>query len=62
MRVFYTAQYYADIGPGHIFPIRKFELVFLEITRGAGNVRRIEPPVGTRVSDALREVVFRVLR
>ncbi len=27
MRVFYTARYYADIGPGHIFPIRKFELV-----------------------------------
>ena len=27
MRVFYTHRYYADIGEGHIFPIRKFELV-----------------------------------
>ncbi len=27
MRVFYTPRYYADIGSGHIFPIRKFELV-----------------------------------
>jgi acetoin utilization deacetylase AcuC-like enzyme len=27
MRVFYSPRYYADIGPDHIFPIRKFELV-----------------------------------
>ncbi|MFN2513511.1 MAG: histone deacetylase [Pyrinomonadaceae bacterium] len=27
MRVFYTPRYYADIGDGHVFPIRKFELV-----------------------------------
>jgi len=27
MRVFYTPRYYADIGSGHIFPIRKFQLV-----------------------------------
>src|SRR5262245_19184652 len=27
MRIFYTPRYYADIGSGHIFPIRKFELV-----------------------------------
>jgi acetoin utilization deacetylase AcuC-like enzyme len=27
MQVFYTHRYYADIGPGHVFPIRKFELV-----------------------------------
>ena len=27
MRVFYTPRYYADIGHGHIFPIRKFEMV-----------------------------------
>jgi acetoin utilization deacetylase AcuC-like enzyme len=27
MRVFYTPRYYADIGAGHVFPIRKFELV-----------------------------------
>jgi len=27
VQVFYTPRYYADIGQGHIFPIRKFELV-----------------------------------
>ena len=27
MQVFYTPRYYADIGNGHVFPIRKFELV-----------------------------------
>jgi acetoin utilization deacetylase AcuC-like enzyme len=27
MQVFYTSRYYADIGAGHVFPIRKFELV-----------------------------------
>ncbi len=27
MRVFYTPRYYTDIGEGHIFPIRKFEMV-----------------------------------
>ena len=27
MRVFYTPRYYADIGEGHVFPIRKFEFV-----------------------------------
>jgi acetoin utilization deacetylase AcuC-like enzyme len=27
MRVFYTPYYYADIGDGHVFPIRKFEHV-----------------------------------
>lgn len=27
MQVFYTPRYYANIGQGHVFPIRKFELV-----------------------------------
>jgi acetoin utilization deacetylase AcuC-like enzyme len=27
MKVFYSPRYYADIGQGHTFPIRKFELV-----------------------------------
>ncbi|HZI18896.1 MAG TPA: histone deacetylase [Pyrinomonadaceae bacterium] len=27
MRVWYSPRYYADIGEGHVFPIRKFELV-----------------------------------
>ena len=27
MKVYYSPNYYADIGDGHVFPIRKFELV-----------------------------------
>lgn len=27
MKIFYTPRYYAEIGAGHVFPIRKFELV-----------------------------------
>src|SRR5918992_2376216 len=27
MLVFFSPRYYADIGEGHVFPIRKFELV-----------------------------------
>jgi acetoin utilization deacetylase AcuC-like enzyme len=27
MQVFYTPRYYAEIGDGHVFPIRKFQLV-----------------------------------
>ncbi|HKP72746.1 MAG TPA: histone deacetylase [Pyrinomonadaceae bacterium] len=27
VKTFYTPRYYADIGEGHVFPIRKFELV-----------------------------------
>jgi hypothetical protein len=27
MRVSYTPRYYANIGEGHVFPIRRFELV-----------------------------------
>src|ERR687883_1531730 len=27
MKVCYTPRYYADIGEGHVFPIRKFEMV-----------------------------------
>ena len=33
MRVFYTSNYYADIGDIHIFPIRKFELVRDQLLR-----------------------------
>ena len=44
MQVFYTPRYYADIGQGHVFPIRKFELVrdqlLAEGTLHAGEIRR----------------------
>lgn len=33
MRVSYTSRYYADIGEGHVFPIRKFELVRDQLLR-----------------------------
>jgi acetoin utilization deacetylase AcuC-like enzyme len=35
MRVSYTPRYYADIGEGHVFPIRKFELVRDRLLREA---------------------------
>ena len=46
VRVFYTPRYYADIGEGHIFPIRKFELVRDRLWR-EGTLRPeqiVEPP------------------
>ncbi|MFN2454539.1 MAG: histone deacetylase [Pyrinomonadaceae bacterium] len=48
MRVFYTPRYYADIGEGHVFPIRKFELVRDRLLR-EGTLQLaelIEPPPG----------------
>lgn len=41
MQVFYTPRYYADIGNGHIFPIRKFELVRDRLL-GEGTLHRSE--------------------
>lgn len=49
MRVFYSPRYYADIGAGHIFPIRKFELV-RELLLAEGTLRPedlIEPQPAT---------------
>lgn len=49
MQVFYTPRYYADIGNGHIFPIRKFELVRDRLL-GEGALHRselIEPQPAT---------------
>jgi acetoin utilization deacetylase AcuC-like enzyme len=49
MRVFYTPRYYANIGDGHVFPIRKFELVrdrlLHEGTLDAAEI--VEPPPAT---------------
>ncbi len=33
MKIWYTSRYYADIGEGHVFPIRKFELVRDQLLR-----------------------------
>jgi hypothetical protein len=47
MRVFYTPRYYADIGAGHVFPIRKFELLrdrlLAEGTLQSENLSETEP-------------------
>jgi acetoin utilization deacetylase AcuC-like enzyme len=40
-RVYYSPNYYADIGDGHVFPIRKFELV-KNILLSEGTLRSIE--------------------
>ncbi len=46
-RVFYTPRYYADIGEGHVFPIRKFEMVrdrlLMEGTLRAADIYEPEP-------------------
>lgn len=53
-RIFYSPYYYADIGDGHVFPIRKFELVrnilLNEATLFAGEI--VEPGPAN-VSDLL---------
>ena len=42
--------------------IDRFELVHLEITRGTGRVRRVDPPVATRVVDRIRGAAYRAPR
>jgi acetoin utilization deacetylase AcuC-like enzyme len=54
MLVFYTPRYYADIGEGHVFPIRKFELVCRRLL-GEGTLTReqIVEPHPAPVEDVL---------
>ncbi len=54
MLVYYTPRYYADIGEGHVFPIRKFELVCQRLL-GEGTLRRgeIVEPQPAAVGDVL---------
>jgi acetoin utilization deacetylase AcuC-like enzyme len=54
LQVFYTPRYYADIGEGHVFPIRKFELVCRRLL-GEGTVRaeQIVEPQPAAVEDVL---------
>src|SRR5436190_21101389 len=55
MRVFYTPRYYADIGEGHIFPIRKFELVREKlIAEGTLDPSEIIEPEPAEIEDVLR--------
>jgi acetoin utilization deacetylase AcuC-like enzyme len=54
MRVSYTPSYYADIGVGHVFPIRKFELVRDRLLR-EGTLARAElvEPKPAAIEDVL---------
>jgi len=55
MRVFYTPRYYADIGEGHIFPIRKFELVRDKLlAEGTLDLSEIVEPAPAIIEDVLR--------
>ena len=55
MHVFYTPRYYAEIGAGHVFPIRKFELVRDKLlAEGTLQPDEIIEPDPARVEDVLR--------
>jgi acetoin utilization deacetylase AcuC-like enzyme len=54
MRVSYTSRYYADIGEGHVFPIRKFELVRDRLLReGTLRPQQIVEPLPAPIEDVL---------
>jgi acetoin utilization deacetylase AcuC-like enzyme len=54
MRVSYTSRYYADIGEGHVFPIRKFELVRDRLLReGTLRPQQIVEPLPAPITDVL---------
>ncbi len=53
-RLYYSPYYYADIGEGHVFPIRKFELVRdLLLKEGTLSESEIFEPEPARVEDLL---------
>ena len=54
MFVAYTPRYYADIGEGHVFPIRKFELVRDQLLReGTLRPAEIVEPQPAAINDVL---------
>jgi acetoin utilization deacetylase AcuC-like enzyme len=54
VQVFYTPRYYADIGQGHIFPIRKFELVRDKLlAEGTLHTQEIIEPTPAPLEDVL---------
>ena len=54
MQVFYTPRYYADIGQGHVFPIRKFELVRDRLlAEGTLQPAELVEPSPARIADVL---------
>ena len=53
-RIFYSPYYYADIGEGHVFPIRKFELVRDKLLgEGTLHIDEIIEPQPASVEDVL---------
>ncbi|HEU0253421.1 MAG TPA: histone deacetylase [Pyrinomonadaceae bacterium] len=54
MQVFYTPRYYADIGDGHVFPIRKFEFVRDRLlTEGTLDPTELVEPAPAALEDVL---------
>ena len=54
MQVFYTPRYYADIGDGHVFPIRKFELVRNQLlAEGTLDLSEIVEPTPATLDEVL---------
>jgi acetoin utilization deacetylase AcuC-like enzyme len=54
MRVAYTPRYYADIGDAHVFPIRKFELVYQRLlAEGTITQRDLFEPQPAAIEDVL---------
>ena len=53
-KLFYSPYYYADIGEGHVFPIRKFELVRdVLVKEGTLLPKEIVEPEAARIDDLL---------
>ena len=53
-RLFYSPYYYADIGEGHVFPIKKFELVRDKLLEeGTLSIDEIFEPEPATVEDVL---------
>lgn len=53
-RLFYSPYYYADIGEGHVFPIRKFELVRdVLLNEGTLTQNEIVEPESAKIEDLL---------
>ncbi|HLM54779.1 MAG TPA: histone deacetylase [Pyrinomonadaceae bacterium] len=54
MLVFFSPRYYADIGEGHVFPIKKFELVRDRLLReGTLAAREVVEPQPAAIEDVL---------
>ena len=57
---FYWHPHFREFHESH--GIRKFEHSFIEVTVGGPRVERVEAPIASRLSDAVRELAFTVLR